>query len=75
VQNATSYEVSVSTSDGRHLFFAVGARDRSVRIQGAPHVVASARGVGAGMELGPLGVGRTTSQRPKPKPRKKIRGR
>jgi hypothetical protein len=67
VQNAASYEVSVSTSDGRHLFFAVGARDRSVRIQGAPHVVASVRGVSAGMELGSFGVGRTISQKPKPK--------
>jgi cytoskeletal protein CcmA (bactofilin family) len=66
-QNATSYEVSVSTSDGRHLFFAVGARDRSVRIPGASRVAASVRGVGAGMELGPLGTGKTTSQKPTPK--------
>jgi hypothetical protein len=68
-QNAASYEVSVSTSDGRHLFFAVGAHDRSVRIQGAPHVIARVRGVGAGMESGPFGVGMTNNaRRPSRKP-------
>jgi PKD repeat protein len=67
-RNATSYDVSVSISDGRHLFFAVGARKRAVRIQGAPNVVANVRAVGTGMEVGPLGVGRTTtSHKTKPK--------
>jgi 5-hydroxyisourate hydrolase-like protein (transthyretin family) len=63
VQNAASYEVSVSTSDGRHLFFAVGAHDRSLRIAAATQAQAMVRGVGEGMQQGPFGVGRLTSHK------------
>lgn len=55
VPGANGYQVGIADSNGRHLFFAVGGRSRTLRVKGARSVLASVRGVGAGMELGPVG--------------------
>jgi len=60
VPGAKRYYVSVSTSDGRRLFFVCSAGERSLSVAGAAKVLASVRGVGAGMELGRPGHGSTT---------------
>jgi hypothetical protein len=61
VPSAAGYEVSLSTSDGRHLFFSVSPHQRSLRIPGAVRVSARVRGFGGGMEAGPLGSGSATA--------------
>lgn len=58
VAYAASYEVFVTTSDGRRLFFSRPAKKRGVRIPTAGRVNAAVRGVGAGLEHGPKGIGR-----------------
>lgn len=65
VREAASYYVSVATSDGRHLFFALASRQRSLRVRGAGGVTAQVWGVGAGLERGRLGRGHTHIRRAK----------
>jgi hypothetical protein len=55
VSGAARYYVSIGTSDGRHLFFAIGKR-RPVRVTGAAVVFARVWAVGAGLELGRPGA-------------------
>jgi hypothetical protein len=63
VPSAAGYEVSISTSDGRRLFFSVGPSQQSVRVPGATRVSARVRGFGGGMEVGPLGSGSASRSR------------
>lgn len=62
VRNAARYEVSVTTSDGRHLFFAFGAHDRSLRVRSAARISVRVWALGPGGERGRPG---TTSRQSK----------
>lgn len=73
VRGAARYYVSVATSDGRHLFFALGLRRRSLRLRGARSVTARVWGVDGGFERGAAGHGRADAKRATR--RRKHRGR
>jgi hypothetical protein len=66
------YEVLISTSDGRKLFFKNSPGDRALRVAGAPRVEVSVRAAGEALIPGPLAE--ATHVRPKPKPKPKHKG-
>ncbi|MHB1537660.1 MAG: FG-GAP repeat domain-containing protein [Solirubrobacteraceae bacterium] len=54
VRGASGYQVLLSTADGRRLFFAMGAKARSLRVGGSASVTARVRAVGAAGRSGPF---------------------
>lgn len=69
VREASRYYVSVSTSDGRDLFFAEPSHRRSLRVRGAGSVSASVWGISPGLQRGRPGRGSAHARRGKPKRR------
>ena len=67
VGGASGYQVSIATSDGRSLFFAPNADQRSLRLSGAKRVTARVRALSAGFQPGPFGRGAASVSRARPK--------
>lgn len=73
IRGAAGYQVSVTTSDGRNLFFSPAARSRSLRIAGADRVTVRVRAINGDFAPGRFGSA-TAKKAPRRASRRSRRG-